>query len=304
MMHRSTDRLLLLEVFLRALERGSISRAAEDLGMSQSRASKLLRELEDRLGQRLLMRSTHHLVATEAGVVFAQDARSMISSWNGLLGNHGEPQGARASLSVVATSALGPNALFDLMSVHVGHEGLGRVRLSHDDSEIPFSRRGCDLWVRVGAVNDDALIVRSVGRVDTVIVASPDDERATGAREPADLDGLDAAASDELASGAWTLSSTRGRSYVVRPELRVVSDRLGDVRRAARLGLCIGALSLPWVSEDLESGRLVRVLPDWTLERRTVSLVYAPSRYESPLLRELIDSLKSGIPEIRGVDAA
>lgn len=303
-MQRAPDRLLLLEIFLRTLERGSVSRAAEDLGMSQGRASKLLRSLEDQLGTTLLRRDTHCLAPTEAGEEFADGARALVESWNGLLDEHAEERGGRARLSVVASSDLGPESLFALVAGHASRRSIARLRWSHDDSEISFRRSGCDLWVRVGTVQDSGLVVTTVGQVDSVIVAAPEVAANAALGRPADLKALEAVGSTRATDNAWHLTSDAGEVHVVTLAFRVVADTTNDVRIATRRGFGVAALPLPWVTDDLEAGELVRVLPGWVVERRPVNLVHAPSRYASPLLKSLVESLRHDIPRIAGVDAA
>ena len=300
--YRSADRLLLLEVFLRTLERGSVSRAAEDLGMSQGRASKLLRELEDRMGRPLLRRNTHHLVPTEAGLAFAESARALLESWDGLLDEHAEERGGRVRLSVVASSELGARSVFELATRHAVEHGVARLRWHLDDSEIPFHRSGCDLWVRVGDVRDDSLVVTTVARVDSVVVAAPGHAAVPRVRVPADLEGLDAVGPEPVHDLGWRLTSADGDTRAVKLAFRIVTDDAASARLAARRGLGFAVLPLPWVHDDLVAGELVRVLPGWVVERRPVNLVHAPSRYGSALLKGLVQSLGRRIPEIDGVD--
>jgi len=80
-MSKPLDRLTLLETFARISDRGSISAAARDLGLSQASASRQLKELEDRLGAQLIRRTTHSIALTPAGQALLRDARELIAGW-------------------------------------------------------------------------------------------------------------------------------------------------------------------------------------------------------------------------------
>ena len=106
--------------------------------------SKLLRDLEDRLEPAGCSRAPRITwPRPRRGAVFAEGrAQARVVLERGCSVPTASRRGGGARLSIVATSALGPHALFELVGAHVGHDGLARVRWSHDDDEIPFNRRG------------------------------------------------------------------------------------------------------------------------------------------------------------------
>ena len=102
-MTKSLDRLVLLETFVRIAERGSISAAARDLGLSQPSASRQLSELEGRLGAQLIRRTTHNLALTPAGQDLLVEARQMLEGWDALVERHGRgPDDIKGRLKIVA----------------------------------------------------------------------------------------------------------------------------------------------------------------------------------------------------------
>ena len=106
-MGKTLDRLTLLETFIRIAERGSISAAASDLGLSQPSASRQLAELETRFGLQLIRRTTHSMALTAAGQALLRDAREIVSAWNSIEERHGLAGGlVKGPLRVVAPVAL------------------------------------------------------------------------------------------------------------------------------------------------------------------------------------------------------
>ncbi|MEO1160302.1 MAG: LysR family transcriptional regulator, partial [Pseudomonadota bacterium] len=115
-MSKPLDRITLLETFVRIAERGSISAAARDLGLSQPSVSRQLAELEQRFGAQLARRTTHELSMTPAGQDLLRDARQLIDGWHVMAERHGKGrQETRGRLKIVAPVALGQLYLADLM---------------------------------------------------------------------------------------------------------------------------------------------------------------------------------------------
>lgn len=189
-MSKSLDRLTLLATFARIAERGSISAAARDLGLSQASASRQLADLEARLGADLMRRTTHSLSLTAAGEACLTDAKALLDGWDHFEENHkASHDGMTGSLSVVAPVALGQTALADaVISFQQKHPGIS-LSLELDDSEIRFAQRGCDIWLRVGEPRDDSLIVRPLGYIERLLVVKPDLARQLSITGPADLKG-------------------------------------------------------------------------------------------------------------------
>lgn len=172
------DRLSLLATFVRIAERGSLSAAARDLDTSQPSVSQQLAELEDMLGCRLVARTTHSLALTPDGVELLTDARRMLSDWEALSEGLSDRATLQGTVRVVASVALGQTHLMGAARAFAQAHPDVTIEWRLTDRAIRSAEEGCDLWVRVGPVPDDTLVVREIARVERLVVASAELELA------------------------------------------------------------------------------------------------------------------------------
>lgn len=260
------DRLTALRLFLRVAETGSFSRAAEEAGVGQSVASRAVATLEAELGGRLMNRTTRSLALTEAGRKVADHARAMVAESEAMeaavRGAEREPAGLlRISASVAFTRAeLAPQAgpflsAFPRM----------RLDLMARDDRVDLIAEGVDLALRLGELEDSRLTALWLGNYPRIVVAAPGFEEAHGTVDsPSDLAARPAISLTSSAFAArWPLSSGKTRVEVeINPAVRTANgDVLADLARGG-----LGAVLAPGflVKADLEAGRLVRLLPDWS----------------------------------------
>ncbi|NBB16818.1 LysR family transcriptional regulator [Caulobacter sp. SLTY] len=255
------DRLAALRLFLRVAETGSFSRAAAELGIAQSAASRAVSGLEAELGGRLLNRTTRSLALTDAGRKVCDHARAVAAEFEAMeqavRGAEREPAGLlRVTASVALTRAeLAPLAA-DFLRAHPRM----RLDLAARDDRVDLVAEGIDLALRLGELEDSRLTAVFLGSYPRMVVAAPGFQ----ATAPSDLAGLPAIS---LTSSAfptrWPLTDGRAKVEVeINPAVRTANgDVLADLARSG-----LGAILAPGflVAADLEAGRLVRVLPDWS----------------------------------------
>ena len=303
-MSRTLDRITLLETFVRIAERGSISAAARDLGLSQPSVSRQLAELENRFSAQLARRTTHELSLTPAGQDLMRDARQLIDGWHALAERHGQGQAqVKGKLKIVAPVALGQLHLADLMlQFQVDHPEVS-IDWQLDDEPIRFAETGCDCWIKVGAVPDDSLIVRPLARVERLIVAAASLAGRYEVRSPSDIERLPFAALGPFDGAEITLRSTSGRIRHINPDVAMSTNNIFALHRAALTGA--GAVVLPrwFVNDDLKAGRLVDMLPDWRAPILTINIAYLPGRHQPIRLKKFIDHLYEGIIGLPGLVA-
>lgn len=260
------DRLTALRLFLRVAETGSFSRAAAEAGVGQSVASRAVATLEAELGGRLMNRTTRSLALTEAGLKVADHARAIVAEAEAMeaavRGAEREPAGLlRVSASVAFTRAeLAPSAGAFL-------EAFPRMRLDlmARDDRIDLIAEGVDVALRLGDLEDSRLTALWLGNYPRVVVAAPGFEAAHGpVTSPSDLAARPAVSMTSSAFATrWHLSNGKAKVEVeINPAIRTANgDVLADL---ARDGL--GAVLAPGflVRADLEAGRLVRLLPEWS----------------------------------------
>ncbi len=294
----------MLETFVRIAERGSISAAARDLGLSQPSASRQLSELEHRFGAQLARRTTHELSLTPAGQDLMRDARQLIDGWHALAERHGQGQAQiKGRLKVVAPVALGQLHLADLMLQFQRCHPQVSIDWQLEDEPIRFAETGCDCWIKVGAVPDDNLVVRPLARVERLIVAAASLAGGHVVRSPSDIERMPFAALGPFDGAEIALKSQSGQSQQINPKVAVSTNNIFALHRAALTGA--GAVVLPrwFVDDDLKTGRLVDLLPAWRAPTLTVNVAYLPGRHQPIRLKTFIDHLYEGITGLPGLVA-
>lgn len=295
------DRITLLETFVRIAERGSISAAARDLGLSQPSVSRQLAELEQRFGSQLARRTTHELSMTPAGQDLLHDARQLIDGWHAMAERHGKGQtDITGRLKIVAPVALGQLHLADLMlQFQIAHPQVS-IDWHLEDDTIRFAETGCDCWIKVGAVPDDSLIVRPLAEVERLVVAAGSLAKQHAIETPLDIEQIPFAVLDPFEGGKITLKSETNRSQHISPEAAVSTNNIFALHRAALTGAGAAVLPLWFVEEDLTAGRLVDILPGWRAPTLTVNIAYLPGRHQPIRLRKFIEHLYDGMAGLPG----
>ena len=297
-MSRPSDRLALLETFVRIARAGSISAAARDLGVSQPTASRQLAELETRLHTTLVRRTTHELSLTEAGEALLDASRDLLSGWDAIEERHlGDASRLAGTLRVVAPVALGQTLLSGLACRFQTEHPDIVLDWELEDRAIRFAATGCDCWIRVGPVPDDTLVVRELATVERIVACSPGYlDGANAPSTPAGLKGLALLALEPFEGRAVPLTGPRGRTVTVRPAVRLTTNNIAALREATLGGLGIAVLPRWFVDAELGRGALVEPLPGWRAPTLPVNVAYAPARYQPRRLRVFVERLVAEAP--------
>lgn len=282
-----------LRVFVEVVRRGGFAAAARGLGMPRSTVSRWVQELEQRLGVRLLERTTRKVELTEIGAGYyergmkAVDAAGQASAW--VQSRSKRPQGTLliTTFQLFAETLLGP-LLVDYLE---GNPGMSaQVILS--ERNIDLVGEHIDVAVRVGPLPDSSLVVRKLADIEGWLVASPAylAKHGTPARpgelveHPTMLYGH--------GQDAVTVRFNDGRKQVDVPlSSRCAANSIELVRQVTLGGLGIGALPPMLVHEDLAAGRLVRVLPKWSIGSQPLYVAYPSRRYLPKKVRTFVDLL-------------
>ena len=284
------SRLLEIEVFVNVAERGSFAAAAAALGLSSSYASKLVSRLEQRLGVRLLHRTTRRHTLTTQGERYLADCQEAL----GLLDRSDArvleaAEVVRGELRVTAATGLGLGLLAEVFNRFALAHPEVRLSVAYLDRFVDLVGERFDLAVRVGELPDSGLHARRVGAYPRRLVASPALTTSLGPLlHPDALRGAPAVVySGDARPSEWTLRSGE-QSITVPVERRAESNSGRAVALAAAAGL--GVAFLPsFHTCDLErSGRLVRLLPDWGASV-PVHVVFPTARQLPLRVRLLID---------------
>ncbi|MFN4167085.1 MAG: LysR substrate-binding domain-containing protein [Pannonibacter phragmitetus] len=288
------DRLAELEVFTQIADAGSLTRAADALGLSVSGVSRHLTSLENRLGVRLVQRTTRQLFLTGEGERFAASAREILSSLNeaetSVSAVSAEPRG---TIRVGASLAFAKLHLMPVIREFRARYPLVNIELQASNRYYDMIENGLDLAIRTRRGEaDSSITIRKLAETQRTLAASPDYIAARGAPvHPHDLADHDLLLYS-LADDWENLTFTRGNESMRLPVsgTMVCNDGL-LLRQAARDGLGIVVQPSYVLHDDLQAGRLVKVLEGWHLPRLSMNLAF-PSRAHMPARTRLfIDAL-------------
>lgn len=299
------DTLHAMRVFVRTMELGSLSAAARELGTTQPTVSKLLAQLEARLGVRLLERSTRGPVPTEQGLRFHAHAKGLLEEYEAAVGAaRGATGKAEGLLRLNAPVALGQfklNAIVqDFLGAHPGIE----VELILNDRFVDLVEEGVDLALRLGGALPPSVIARHLGTAERFLVAAPGYLARHGA--PMDPDDLGAHA---FVRFAWSFGDRLellrgGESRVVAVAGRYRVNNAFAIVEALLMGSGIGLCPEWLVRERLDRGELVRVLPGWSAGAQDLHLLYPSRRYQPLRTRLFIEYASARLAAMPGLRPA
>jgi DNA-binding transcriptional LysR family regulator len=253
--------------------------------------------LEERLGLRLIERSSRRFRVTDTGQAFYERCRAILAEAEQaealVMQAQAEPHG-RIRFSC-PTGMLEPIA--GLISSFLLRYPKVRLQLVATDRPVDLIAERVDLALRVRAslTSDAALTMRSLGKSTRIVVASP--QLANRIETIEQLGQMPALATSDAADDLeWHLETEAGRKHVLRVEPRLGCEDMASVRNAAINGLGVAILPDHVCFEALKAGRLVRVLPEWRGVQGIVHLVFTTRRGLPPAVRALIDHLAAGFP--------
>ncbi|VVE23035.1 LysR family transcriptional regulator [Pandoraea anhela] len=288
------DRLGELEVFLAIAEAGSLSQAAIRLRKSLAAVSRILGELEERLGVVLVDRTTRRCVLTAEGRQLAIEAESLLSRYQDMVGaTADEVMAPRGTIRLTAPLVFGREYVAPALSSFLATYPLLSAELELADRIIDLRYDGFDLGVRIGAIEDDSLVARRLGHVGRVIVASREYLAAAGTpATPADL--VDHEIVQQINNGEvdlWRLVEPDGKRITLRPSSRFLVNSADAAINAAKAGRGLVRVLSYQVSDALACGELVRVLTGFEPPKVPVSLVWPESKKFTRRVRLLSDFL-------------
>lgn len=285
-----------LAVLVAVVETGSLTAAAQRLGLAKSMVSKHMQLLEAELGVALLVRSTRKLALTEAGRAFYDSSRRLLQDAEQAIeaarSGRDQPQG---TLRVATPIDYGVIVVAPLLArLQARYPGL-KVELEGGDQRIDLIAAGIDVAVRLGKLADSGYQAAYVGPLLRWLVASPDFVARHGMPlEPQALAALPWITLTVVAQpGLFTLRDPDGRVHEVRVRNSVFSTNSAYASRAAALaGAGVLRATVFSVREDVAAGRLVRLFPDWSLEQSDIHAVYPATTRLPQRVRVFIDKLK------------
>ncbi len=285
--------------FAKVIEHGGFAAAGRALGVPKSKLSRRITALEERLGVRLLQRSTRHFSVTELGqeynrhcqavLVEAQAAQDVIER------QRAEPQGV---IRLSCPTTLLHYRIADLLARFMIEHPKIEVQLLASNRPVDVLGEGMDLALRVRfpPLQDSDLVMRVLCDSPQRLVACPElVAQLPQPLAPADLGHVASLDWGPPRDHVWQLDGPQGARAEVRHAPRYITDDMTALREAVLRGVGVVQLPCMVVEDDLTAGRLVDILPHWVPRSGVVHAVFPSRRGLIPGVRKLIDFLAAHI---------
>jgi DNA-binding transcriptional LysR family regulator len=287
------DRFQAMATFLRVVDTGSFSGAARQLRIGQPAVSKTIAQLEDRLQVRLLVRSSHALAPTDAGLRFYERARVAIQEVEEAeLEARGAGAGLSGRLRVSAATTFARLMIIPRLPEFLAQHPSLDIDVLLDDRIVDVIAEGVDVALRLGELNDSTAVARRLATGGRSVVATRSYLARTGVpKSPADLMYHHALVYSQLGD-TWTFRRDNTETSVtVRGRLRLSAAEGIRAGVLADMGL---AVTSEWMfAPELASGAVQRVLPDWTLPTIDLWAVFPTGRLASAKARAFAQFVES-----------
>ncbi|HEV2153979.1 LysR family transcriptional regulator [Bradyrhizobium sp.] len=287
-----SDRLQELAVFVRAAESGSFSKAARELGLSQPSVSRIIGELETRLGVKLLLRTTRRITVTDAGALFLTRAREVLADIEDAEDAARGIDSLRGTIRITMPIVYGTRHIIPRLPKFLGLHPQLRVELSVADERQNLVVEGTDVAIRLGPLSDSSFGARKLATLPRFLVAAPTYLAMRGTpKTPADLASHDCIFGPGL-FGHTTWSFTRnGAETSVEVRGRITTDSGPGVFASVLAGLGIAMTSPVMAGPEIAAGVLVPLLKNYKLAPVDVYAVFPAGPRPSTKVRALVDFL-------------
>lgn len=282
-------------VFLAVVDAGSFVAGGEAMGLTRSAAGKAVSRLEERLGVRLLNRTTRNINLTDEGRIFHERGLQIISAVEdaeaSVARHGGKPRGV---LRLTVPDAFGRFVILPLLQNYLDEWPEVQVEVSFSDRVADLIEEGFDLAVRIGVTHsDNRLVSRVLAKYRALLCAAPSYLARRG--QPSKIEQLSLhdclIFSSRTQKQSWRLRARDGTWTKIHTHNRLRLDSGEAIRDAAVSGLGICLLPEFLVTEDIQAGRLHQILPDVETDEVKIVVIYPTRRFLEPRVRHFIDML-------------
>jgi len=283
-----------MEAFNRIVESGSFVGAAERLGLSTSSLSRLVAELEQHLGTRLLNRTTRRLSLTESGQTYYERCVTLLADLAEAESIAGQAAAEpRGTVRLTCSYSMAEQRVAPAIAAFAETHAQVKFELVVSDRVIDLVDEGFDLAIRAGAVGSDRLVARRLGSMRLLLCAAPSYLASHGTPSvPADLGRFNALTyAYATAPRQWRFTDRSGQMHEVRVN-GTLNANSGEALRSAAVG-GLGIINEPdfMVQDAVERGELVRLLPEFESESGEIWAVYPSRRHLSLKVRLFVDHM-------------
>jgi DNA-binding transcriptional LysR family regulator len=282
-----------MQVFVRIVEAGSITKAAGQLNLAKSAVSKRLNDLENRLGSKLINRTTRTSSLTEAGQQYYQRVQLLLGEVDLLNGDMArENKVLTGSLKLAVPLTFGVTHLTPAIDLFMRQHPELSIELDFSDRKVDLIEGGYDLAFRIGSLPDSSLKARKIAPIKHVICASPDYLKRQGIPEnPAQLKHHKILKRPGWPLAGMPLWDLEGQKHLVNGQSSLIANNGNAMTMLALTGHGIIMLPTFYVWESLQRGDLVPILENYSLTTMNAYAVYPTTRYLPRKVRSLIDFL-------------
>ena len=286
--------LHLLEAFLHSAEGGGFSEAARRLGLTPAAVSKNVARLEQRLGVRLFQRSTRRLTLTEAGERLLQQVRGPLAELQGAMAGAAQQAGEPAgTLKVALAHGVGRMVLLPLLPGFLRRYPAVQHDWRFDNRPVDLIGEGYDVAIGGGIELTPGVVARELGRPRILVTAAPSYLAGRALpRHPSELASMQGIARRSADSGrlrGYVLRNAAGEEALAEFQPVATFDDPEAMAQAALMGLGVALLPGPHAAPLLESGQLVRLLPEWHAEVGPLAIYYSSKQLLPAKTRAFVD---------------
>jgi len=288
-----------LVAFVAVVEAGSLTAAAGRLGVAKTMVSAHMQRLEAELGVNLLVRTTRRIALTEAGEKFYEAARGIVQSAEEAVNAIGQDRAElHGTLRITAPVDYSADVVAPLaVALQRTHPGL-KIELHSGDRRFDLVAEGIDVAIRLGKLADSNHQAVRIAPLASWLVAAPSLLAGVKLSRPRDLLALPFVALSVLPEpSSWIFEGPGQRRERVHFEPRLTANSAHTTRSAAIAGGGMAILPEYAVAADIRSGRLVHVLPKWSVPSGGVYAVFPATRYRPQKVRVLIDALRAHLQQ-------
>lgn len=283
-----------IAVFVRVVESGSFTRAADSLEISKAAVSKYVTRLEKRLGARLLHRTTRRLSPTEAGQALFSRSAAALAELSGAEQDVAQfTEKPSGTLRVTAPTYFGTTTLAPELRHFRARCPEVMLDLDLSDRLVDLVKERFDVAVRISALRDSNLVAMRLAPVPLVVIGAPSYfRRRRPPAVPADLAAHDCLGYSVLrAPNEWRFRSPRGQRIAVTIHSPIRCNNDFALKQFALDGIGLALFPRFFVEQELASGRLVQVLADYPAPELSMHAVYETRRHLLPKVRAFLDFL-------------
>ncbi|TIV22506.1 MAG: LysR family transcriptional regulator [Mesorhizobium sp.] len=279
-----------MQVFVAVVTEESFTAAADRLETDKARVSRIVQRIEEKLGARLLNRSTRRLSVTEVGRDYFERASSILAAAEAaqaaVAQQSQEPKGR---LKITATPEFGTTRVDNWIAAYLSKWPKVTVEAVYSIRFVDIIHEGIDVAIRIGTLQDSDLSARKLGEITYGLYAAPGYLKdAATLRTVDDLKRHDLIMKTSSGRASWTLVNGQATEKVSQAP-RCAIDNIVAAKNLTVFGLGVAQLPQFMAEPHVAEGSLVRVLPGWASIPMPVHAVFASTRYMDPKVRGFVD---------------